>query len=67
VGYIPLGFAKLSSLWHAPMPDYAFKGWEEKSLPRLSLAYLISAVIGAGIILLLGGLIGRYLAKRDGK
>jgi len=33
-GYIPRGLEKLSSLWNAPMPDYAFKGWEEKGLPH---------------------------------
>ncbi len=32
VGYIPQGLAKLSNIWSAPFPDYAFKGWEEKGL-----------------------------------
>ena len=58
VGYIPKGLEKLSNIWHAPMPDYAFKGWEEKGLPSLSFAYIISAILGmavvAGIIILLG-------------
>ncbi len=26
-GYIPRGLERLSSLWQAPLPDYAFKGW----------------------------------------
>ena len=33
VGYVPGGLEKLSSLWNAPVPDYALKGWEEKGLP----------------------------------
>ncbi|MDD5567997.1 MAG: PDGLE domain-containing protein [Candidatus Omnitrophica bacterium] len=63
VGYIPQGLEKLSSLWSAPIPDYAFKGWEEKGLGSLSFAYIVSAVIGilitAWIVLLLGKLLSR--------
>ncbi len=66
IGYIPRGLAKLSSLWNAPMPDYAFKGWESRgSLSYLSLSYIISAVAGilvvAGMILL----IGKFLSRKD--
>ncbi len=61
VGYIPLGFEKISSLWNAPIPDYAFQGWEEKGLFRLSFAYIFSAFMGiavtAGIVLFLGKLL----------
>ncbi len=46
VGYLPAGFEKLSALWNAPMPDYAFRGWEEKGLGALASAYVISALIG---------------------
>ncbi|OIP13133.1 MAG: cobalamin biosynthesis protein [Caldisericum sp. CG2_30_36_11] len=52
VGYIPKGLEELSSIWKAPMPDYAFKGWEEKGLLHLSFAYIISAIVGIGIIVL---------------
>jgi len=65
VGYIPQGLAKLSSLWSAPMPDYAFKGWEEKGLSRLSFAYIISAILGIGIIVLVMIGIGKLLSKKD--
>lgn len=65
VGYIPRGLEKLASLWTAPIPDYAFKGWEEKGLPRLNLAYIISAVIGIGIIVMVTMLIGKILARKD--
>ena len=64
VGYIPKGLEKLSSLWNAPMPDYAFKGWEEKGLSHLSLAYIISAIVGIGIIVLVILVIGKLLAKK---
>ena len=64
VGYIPKGLEKLSSFWKAPMPDYAFKGWEEKGLPHLSFAYIMSAIIGIGIIVLIVMVIGKFLAKK---
>jgi len=65
VGYVPEGLAKLSSLWGAPMPDYAFKGWEEKGLSHLSFAYIISAILGIGIIVLVMIGIGKLLSKKD--
>ncbi|MDD5427666.1 MAG: PDGLE domain-containing protein [Candidatus Omnitrophica bacterium] len=65
VGYIPNGLEKLSGLWSAPLPDYAFKGWEEKGLPDLSLAYIISAIVGIGITVLAVFLIGKMLTKKD--
>ncbi len=63
-GYVPQGLEKLSSLWNAPMPDYAFKGWEEKGLPQLSLAYIMSALVGILIIVFAVLIIGRMLAKK---
>ena len=64
VGYIPQGLEKLASLWNAPIPDYAFKGWEEKGLPCLSFAYIISAMVGIGITILMVIGIGKLLAKK---
>lgn len=65
VGYIPKGLEKLSSLWNAPMPDYAFKGWEEKGLSHLSFAYIISAVLGIAIITVAVLLLGKFLSKKE--
>ena len=65
VGYIPNGLAKLSTLWNAPIPDYAFKGWEEKGLPHLSFAYIISAVVGVSVVCAAMWLIGKALTKKD--
>jgi hypothetical protein len=55
---------KDGELWKAPMPDYSFKGWEDKGLPHLSFAYIIAGVLGAAVIALLAWLIGRLLAKK---
>jgi hypothetical protein len=65
VGYIPKGLEKLASFWTAPIPDYAFKGWEEKSLQHLSLAYIISAISGVAAVAGLVYLIGKIVAKKD--
>ena len=64
IGYIPRGLEKLSSLWSAPVPDYSFKGWEEKGLPHLSIAYIISAIIGVVIVVLVALILGRILSKK---
>lgn len=64
VGYVPKGLNKLSSLWNAPMPDYSFKGWEEKGLVHLSFAYIISAIVGIAIISGLAWFIGKILTKK---
>ncbi|MFH1199144.1 MAG: PDGLE domain-containing protein [Candidatus Omnitrophota bacterium] len=65
VGYIPKGLAKLSTIWNALIPDYAFKGWEEKGLGSLSLAYIASAIIGIFVIICVVLLIGKFLHKKD--
>ena len=64
VGYIPNGLAKLSTLWNAPIPDYAFNGWEEKGLSHLSFAYIVSAVIGVILVSAAAWFIGKTLAKK---
>lgn len=65
VGYIPQGLEKLASLWSAPIPDYAFKGWEEMGLPRLSLAYIVSALVGIGITVIVVMVIGKILVRKE--
>ncbi|MDD4907666.1 MAG: PDGLE domain-containing protein [Candidatus Omnitrophica bacterium] len=65
VGYIPKGLEKLSSLWSAPLPDYAFKGWEEQGLASLSAAYIFSAVVGVIIVCVILLLIGKLLSKKE--
>ncbi|MCX8011792.1 MAG: PDGLE domain-containing protein [Desulfobacterota bacterium] len=65
VGYIPSGLKKLAEIWNAPIPDYAFKGWEEKSLTHLSFAYIISAILGIVVVILLIFLLGKFFTKRN--
>ncbi len=65
VGYIPSGLGKLGKLWNAPLPDYAFKGWENLGLRHLSLAYIVSAVVGIGLCVGLAFLLGKLLSKKE--
>ena len=65
VGFVPQGMKKLADLWQAPMPDYGFKGWEEKGLGMQSLAYVISAAVGMGIIGGIALLFGRIAKQKE--
>jgi cobalt/nickel transport protein len=65
VGYVPKGLEKLAPLWNAPLPDYAFKGWEGKGLSHLGLAYIISAIVGIALTVGAALLIGKLLARKD--
>ncbi len=65
VGYIPQGLARFSELWKAPLPDYAFQGWEDKDLSHLILAYIVSAVVGIASIAGVTMFLGKLLSKKD--
>jgi len=62
-GYVPQGFSRLSELWKAPLPDYAFQGWKGKDLFSMSFAYIISALAGIATITGVVLLIGKVLVK----
>lgn len=63
VGYIPRGLERLAGVWNAPIPDYAFKGWEEKGLAGLSAAYIFSAAAGIIVTVLIVILVGKLLVR----
>ena len=62
LGFVPPGLEKLSGLWNAPLPDYAFSGGDE-SMTFAAAAYILSAVIGVIICVGLLYFIGKKLAK----
>ncbi len=64
VGYIPQGLEKFSNFWSAPLPDYAFKGWEGKPLLNLSLAYVFSAIVGILLCFVVAIILGKFLSKK---
>ena len=63
-GYIPKGLGKFSSLWSAPIPDYAFKGWEAEPAISLCFAYMLSAVIGVFVCIGIVLILGKFLSKK---
>jgi hypothetical protein len=65
VGYVPRGLKKLASLWNSPLPDYAFKGWEERGLSSLSFAYIISAIVGIIVVVAVIYLLAKFLIKNE--
>ena len=62
IGYVPPGLEELSSIWSAPMPDYALPGMGD-SMTAASIAYILSAIIGViiggGLLYILGKRIAR--------
>lgn len=64
IGYAPRGMKRLAELWKAPMPDYALPGQEGAPASRLSVSYILSALLG--IVACGGGawLLGRWLAGK---
>jgi len=59
LGFVPPGLEQLSSLWSAPLPDYAFPGGGE-SMTVSAVAYIISGILG---VLICGGLL-YFVGKR---
>jgi len=58
------GEDKLLSLWSAPFPDYVFKGWKGKPIASLSFAYILSAVIGALVCVIVVLILAKLLSKK---
>ena len=56
---LPQGLARLASIWTAPIPDYA-----PPFLRSASFGYILSAVFGAGLILLAALLADTIFARR---
>ncbi len=53
LGFVPEGMKRLSEIWRAPVPDYNLGG-EESPLIVQVLSYILSALIGIGLV---GGVI----------
>ncbi len=61
LGFVPQGLERLSSLWGAPLADYAFPN--DDSQTGAIAAYILSGILGVAIC---GGLLyyaGRKIAK----
>jgi cobalt/nickel transport system permease protein len=59
LGFVPAGLEKLGSLWGAPLPDY-----DLPALGNASLAYVLSAIIGIVVTVILVALFTMLLSTR---
>jgi len=59
-GSLPAGLDRLGSLWSAPLPDYA-----PPFLASATVGYILSALLGMGLVVVLVMVVGRRLAKKD--
>jgi cobalt/nickel transport system permease protein len=59
LGFVPRGLEQISGIWSAPFPDYALESWDER------LVYILSAVVGIALVVLVGYILGRWLARRN--
>jgi hypothetical protein len=66
VGYAPSEMERLSDLWKAPIPDYAFPGQAEAPLAQRSASYIVSALLGIGLCGGTACVVTRWLTKREG-
>jgi cobalt/nickel transport system permease protein len=57
---VPPGLERLASLWRAPIPDYA-----PTFMRSASMGYILSAVFGAGLILLLFLMISKFASRKE--
>jgi len=64
LGYAPSGLKKLSGVWKAPLHGYAFKGWGEKGIMHLVVAYLAAAIIGTCLTVALAWFVGKLVAGK---
>ena len=61
LGFVPGGLDRLSSLWSAPLADYAFP--DDESQTGAVAAYILSGILGVAIC---GGIL-YYVGKRIAK
>lgn len=65
VGYVPQGLKKISGLWSAPLPDYAFRGQESAGGSSAIFGYIFSALIGILAVVSLVFLIVKFMGKKN--
>ncbi len=57
LGFVPAGLSSLSGLWQAPIRDYEIPGINAKA------GYVLSGVLGVGVVMLATWGLGKLLAK----
>ena len=62
-GYLPEGLKRFSELWSAPIPDYAFSGWDKGV--KSYIAYMISGFIGVVLVVAVSYVLGKVLKRKN--
>ena len=65
-GHAPEGMKKTAAIYSAPIPDYSL-GKKDDSLSKQSINYIISGLIGTGIILLITFSITKLMSLKKKK
>lgn len=66
IGYIPKGMNRFSEIIKPIIPDYSLPGLD-KNFFQLSVGYIVSALIGIAIIVILFMVLGRFLGRNTEK
>ncbi len=64
LGYVPEGLRKYADLWKAPLPDYN-PGGDTASLGFKAVFYILSGLLGIGIVVLAVYVIAKVLVKHE--
>jgi ABC-type Fe3+ transport system permease subunit len=64
VGYVPSGIEAGGNLWHSLFPDYTVSGFEGSFL-QSAIGYILSAIIGVGLIYLITIGLGKLIARKE--
>lgn len=63
-GFVPAGMKRIGKIWKAPLADYGLPGWSE-GLTRLSVGYIISAIIGVAFTIGIMYLLTKLLVRKN--
>lgn len=66
VGYVPEGMSRFSEIIKGVLPDYGIPGFDKNFL-QSSVGYIISAVVGIAIIVIVFAILGNFLGKTSKK
>ncbi|TZE81875.1 PDGLE domain-containing protein [Calorimonas adulescens] len=66
VGYVPSGMKHFSDTVKALLPDYSIPSFDKNFL-QLSIGYILSAVVGIGIIMVVFFVLSKTMGKSEEK
>ncbi len=63
IGFEPKGMKKIAEAYKAPLPGYNI-GKEKNATAKRSISYIISGLVGAGIILLITFGLTKFMSRK---